>query len=166
MTKDEKEKLAEALRAELARAQGVLLSGFEGITVAQDTDLRTRLAKAGAKYRVVKNSMIERATQGTPVEPMAKKLRGTTSLAYTDSDAVGLARIITAYAKENPLLIFKTGIVEGRVAMQRFHPWVGAQTFPCPRCQLRIYLERDDAPSLADDTSHDGRVVTGSAAQV
>jgi large subunit ribosomal protein L10 len=115
MTKDEKEKLAEALRAELARAQGVLLSGFEGITVAQDTDLRTRLAKAGAKYRVVKNSTIERAAQGTAVEPMAKKLRGTTSLAYTDSDAVGLARIITAYAKENPLLIFKTGIVEGRV---------------------------------------------------
>lgn len=115
MKKDEKEKQAEALREELARAQGVLLSGFEGITVAQDADLRARLAKAGAKYRVVKNTMIERAAQGTPVEPVAKKLRGTTSLAYTDSDAVGLAKIMTAYAKDNPVLTFKTGIVEGRV---------------------------------------------------
>jgi large subunit ribosomal protein L10 len=115
MKKDEKQKQAEALREELARAKGLLLSGFEGITVAQDTDLRARLAKAGAKYRVVKNSLIERAAQGTPVEPVAKKLRGTTSLAYTESDPVTLARMITAYAKENPILIFKTGIVEGRV---------------------------------------------------
>ncbi len=115
MKKDEKQKQAEALREELAKAKGVVLSGFEGITVAQDTDLRGKVAKAGAKYRVVKNSLIERAAQGTPIEPVAKKVRGTTSLAYTDSDPVGLAKIITAYAKENPILVFKTGVVEGRV---------------------------------------------------
>jgi large subunit ribosomal protein L10 len=115
MKKDEKQKQAEALREELAKAKGVLLSGFEGITVAQDTDLRGKVAKAGAKYRVVKNSLIERAAQGTPMEPLAKKLRGTTSLAYTGTDPVGLAKVITSYAKENPILVFKAGVVEGRV---------------------------------------------------
>jgi large subunit ribosomal protein L10 len=115
MKKDEKQKQTEALREELARAKGVLLSGFEGITVAQDTDLRGRVAKAGAKYRVVKNSLIERAAQGTPIEPLANRLRGTTSVAYTHTDPVGLAKIITSYAKENPILVFKTGMVEGRV---------------------------------------------------
>ncbi len=115
MHKDEKRKQVEALREELAKAKSVLLSGFEGITVAQDVDLRSKVAKAGAKYRVVKNSLIERGAQGTPVEPVARKLRGTTSLAYTDTDPVGLAKIITNYAKENPILVFKTGVVEGRV---------------------------------------------------
>jgi large subunit ribosomal protein L10 len=114
MKKDEKQQ-AEALREELAKAKGLLLSGFEGITVAQDTDLRGKVAKAGAKYRVVKNSLIERAAQGTAIEPLAKKLRGTTSLAYTQTDPVGLAKVITSYAKENPILVFKTGMVEGRV---------------------------------------------------
>jgi len=115
MKKEEKQKQAEALRRELERAKGVLLSGFEGLTVAQDTQLRDRIAKAGGKYRVVKNSLIERAAQGTPVAPVAQKLRGTTSLAFTETDPVAMAKIITAYAKENPALVFKTGVVEGRV---------------------------------------------------
>lgn len=115
MKKDEKQKKVERLREELTKAKTVLLSGFEGITVAQDTDLRTRVAKAGAKYQVVKNSLIERAAQGTSMEPAAKRLQGTTSLAYTDSDPVALAKAVTTYAKENPILVFKTGMVEGRV---------------------------------------------------
>ncbi|PYV23142.1 MAG: 50S ribosomal protein L10 [Acidobacteria bacterium] len=115
MNKEEKQNQADALRQELERAKGVLLSGFEGLTVAQDTQLRDRIAKAGGKYRVVKNSLIERAAQGTPVAPVAQKLRGTTSLAYTETDPVAMAKIITAYAKEHPALVFKTGVVEGRV---------------------------------------------------
>jgi large subunit ribosomal protein L10 len=115
MKKDEKQKQAEVLRDELAKAKSVLMSGFEGLTVAQDTDLRSRVAKVGAKYRVVKNSLIERASQGSPLEPVTRDLRGTTSLAYTESDPVGLAKIMTAYAKENPILVFKSGVVEGRV---------------------------------------------------
>jgi len=115
MKKDEKQKQTEALRAELAKAMSVLLSGFEGLTVAQDTDLRGKVAKVGGKYRVVKNSLIERAFQGSALESVASKLRGTTSLAYTHTDPVGLAKIMAAYAKENPVLVFKTGVVEGRV---------------------------------------------------
>lgn len=115
MKRDEKEKQAEALREELRKAKSVLFSSFEGITVSQDTDLRSRVARSGARYKVVKNSLIERAAQGTPAEAVASKLRGTTSLAYTDTDPVALAKIISAYAKDNPLLVFKTGVVEGRV---------------------------------------------------
>ena len=115
MKREEKQKKAEELHGELGKAKGVLLSSFEGLTVAQDTTLRVRIAKAGGKHRVVKNSLIERAAEGTPVEPVAQKLRGTTALTYTESDPVTLAKIITAYAKENPALVFKTGVVEGRV---------------------------------------------------
>lgn len=115
MKKEEKQKKAQDLHAELSKAKTVLLSAFEGLTVAQDTDLRTRIAKAGGKHQVFKNTLIERAAEGTAVEPVAKKLRGTTSLTYTESDPVTLAKVITAYAKEHPALVFKTGVVEGRV---------------------------------------------------
>jgi large subunit ribosomal protein L10 len=115
MKKDEKKQKAEALHQELEESRTVILSGFEGITVAQDFELRRRIAQVGAKYKVVKNSLIERASQGTPLEPVAKELTGTTSLAYTREDPVALAKVLTAYAKENPLLKFKSGLVEGRV---------------------------------------------------
>jgi len=115
MKKDEKKQKAEALHQELEKSRTVILSGFEGITVAQDFALRRKVAQVGAKYKVVKNSLIERASQGTPLEPAAKELKGTTSLAYTQADPVALAKVLSAYAKENPLLKFKSGVVEGRV---------------------------------------------------
>ena len=115
MNKEEKQKRAEAIHQTLEKAHCVVLSGFEGITVGQDADLRRKIAEAGARYKVIKNSLIERAAQGTMVEPAAKKLRGTTSLAFTETDPVALAKALTAYAKENPALVFKAGVVEGRV---------------------------------------------------
>lgn len=116
MNKDEKAKEVEKVRGEIQRAKSVVLTSFEGITVAQDFDLRRRVAQSGGRYRVLKNSLIERAVQGTPVEPaVSPKLKGTTSLATTESDPVALAKVLTTYAKENPILVFKAGVVEGRV---------------------------------------------------
>jgi len=115
MKKDEKQKQAEALHEELAKAKTVILSGFEKQTVAQETELRRKVADAGAKYKVVKNTLIERAAKGTPSEAAAQNVRGTTALAYTATDAVSLAKALVNYAKENPVLVFKTGVVEGRV---------------------------------------------------
>ena len=116
MKKDDKAKQAESVREQLNKAKGVVLSSFEGITVAQDSELRRKVAQTGAKYKVFKNSVIERAAKGTPAEPLvAKNLKGTTSVAVTEADPVALAKALTAYAKDNPVLVFKAGIVEGRV---------------------------------------------------
>jgi large subunit ribosomal protein L10 len=115
MDRDEKKKKAESLHEELAKARGIIFSSFQGITVAQDFELRRKVAGTGARYRVVKNSLIERAAKGTPVESVAQKLAGTTSVAFTETDPVALAKILTEYAKENPILTFKSGVVEGRV---------------------------------------------------
>jgi large subunit ribosomal protein L10 len=115
MTRDEKKKEADALHAEFEKARGVILSAFQGITVGQDFELRRKVAEAGGKYKVVKNRLIERAAKGTTAEPVAQRLAGTTSVAYTETDPVALAKALTAYARENPVLTFKSGIVEGRV---------------------------------------------------
>lgn len=115
MKREEKHQQAKDLHEELKSARTVFLTGFEGLTVAQDSELRRQISQAGARYKVVKNSLIERATHGTEVEPAAQKLRGTTSLSYTATDPVSLAKVLVEYAKENPALVFKSGMVEGRV---------------------------------------------------
>lgn len=115
MKKEEKQQKVDALRQELEKARTVILSSFQGLTVSADTELRRKVREAGARYEVVKNSLIERAGKGTGIEPVAEKLRGTTSLTYTSTDPVALAKVLTTYAKENPALVFKAGVVEGRV---------------------------------------------------
>ena len=85
------------------------------MTVAQDYELRKALRGAGAKYRVVKNTLAERAAKGTKVEDALKNLAGVTSIAYTTGDPVAMAKALTKYAKDKPEFTFKMGVVEGRV---------------------------------------------------
>ena len=72
-------------------------------------------ARRGRQYRVLKNTLAERAAKGTAVEEAVKSLAGVTSLAYTSGDPVALAKALSKYAKDNPEYTFKAGIVEGRV---------------------------------------------------
>jgi large subunit ribosomal protein L10 len=112
--KSDKQKEVQALRSELSRASHLFVTCFEKITVAQDFELRKTIRGAGGKYRVVKNNLVEKAAEGTQAGDVLKGLRGMTSLAYTDSDPVALAKALTSYAKTNPALVFKAGMVWGR----------------------------------------------------
>ncbi|MEX2262809.1 MAG: 50S ribosomal protein L10 [Bryobacteraceae bacterium] len=113
-SRDDKHKEAEALRKDLEKANHLFVTGFEKLRVDQDFDLRKTIRQAGGKYRVVKNSVAEKASEGTPAEAVLKGLRGMTSVAYTETDPVALAKALTAYAKANPTFTFKAGMVEGR----------------------------------------------------
>ena len=83
--------------------------------MSQDFELRKVVRGAGGKYRVIKNNLAEKASEGTAAEQVLKNLRGMTSVAYTMNDPVALAKALTAYAKANPSFTFKAGMVEGRV---------------------------------------------------
>jgi large subunit ribosomal protein L10 len=112
--KEDKKKDVDALRQDLARLQNLFVTGYEKMRVDQDFELRKVIRGAGGKYRVVKNNLAEKASEGTPSEQVLKGLRGMTSVAYTSNDPVALAKVLTAYAKANPSFTFKAGIVEGR----------------------------------------------------
>ena len=113
--KAEKKTESDALRAELATVSTVILTTFQGITVEQDTQLRRAVEAAGGHYQVVKNTLAERAGEGTPAESLLKGLKGTNSISYTRTDPVALAKVLTKVAKETPAFKFKAGWVEGRV---------------------------------------------------
>jgi large subunit ribosomal protein L10 len=114
-SKGKKEEELNQLKKDLAEAKNLIVAQFQGITVGQDTDLRSKVRATKSKYRVVKNTLAKIATKGTPAEKLAAALKGPTSIAYNDTDPVALAKALTAYAKANPVFVFKTGIVEGRV---------------------------------------------------
>lgn len=113
--KAQKKEYADQLRTQLAKVSTVILSTFQGITVEQDTQLRRSVEAAGGRYEVVKNTVAERAGEGTPAEGLLKNLKGTNSIAYTTADPVALAKILTKVAKDVPAFKFRAGWVEGRV---------------------------------------------------
>ena len=99
----------------LGNVQNVFLTSFEKLTVQQDFELRKTVRAAGGSCKVIKNTLAGRAAEGTPAQTILSNLAGMTSIAYTDSDPVALAKALTKYAKENPTFTFKAGMVEGRV---------------------------------------------------
>src|SRR6204780_1348546 len=113
--RSEKQEDLDKLKVVLAKVSTVILSTFQGITVEDDTKLRRAVQAAGGNYQVVKNTLAERAGSGTPAEGLLKNLTGTNSIAYTNTDPVALAKILTKVAKDVPAFQFRAGLVEGRV---------------------------------------------------
>lgn len=113
--RSEKQQDLDKLKTELEKVSTVILTTFQGITVEADTKLRRAVQAVGGKYQVVKNTLAERAGAGTPAESLLKNLTGTNSIAYTQTDAVALAKALTKIAKDTPAFQFKSGVVEGRV---------------------------------------------------
>jgi large subunit ribosomal protein L10 len=114
-SKGKKKEELDDLKKDLVDAKNLFVAQFQGMTVAQDTELRMKIRDTKSKYRVVKNTLAKKAAEGTPAEGVTKSFDGSTAIAYNANDPVSLAKALTAYAKTNPLFVFKAGIVEGRV---------------------------------------------------
>lgn len=114
--KDRKQKQhdLDRLRQDLQSSGAVFVTSFNKLTVAQDFELRKAVRGAGGMYRVVKNTLAEKASTGLPAAEVLGSLQGTTALAFTTGDPVALAKALSDYAKANPVITFKAGLVEGR----------------------------------------------------
>ncbi len=115
VSKAKKIEQVEQLTKEFQDAKHGIVGTFAKMTVGKDFELRKAVRGAGARYRVLKNTLAERAAKGTSIEDAVKDLAGVTSIAYTSGDPVALAKALSKYAKDNPEYTFKAGIVEGRV---------------------------------------------------
>ncbi|HVN80685.1 MAG TPA: 50S ribosomal protein L10 [Terriglobia bacterium] len=115
MNREDKLREIEALNQEFKKAQNLFLASFQGMTVSQDTELRRSLRATGSHYKVVKNTLARKAAKDTPIESIQDQFSGTTAVAYNEKDPVNLAKALTTFAKNNPLFVFKAGVVQGRV---------------------------------------------------
>jgi len=114
LTRQTKEALIASYDGGLAASKNAFLVGFEGISVAQAEDLRNRIRENGGHYTVVKNRLALRAIEGTALQPLGEHFSGPTGVAYAADDPVGLAKALTGFAKENPVIVFKGGLVDGQ----------------------------------------------------
>jgi large subunit ribosomal protein L10 len=114
-SKGKKKEELDALKKDLEQAKNLFVAQFQGMTVSQDTELRQKIRDTKSSYRVVKNTLAIKAAEGTAAAGVAKSFDGSTAIAYNANDPVSLAKALTAYAKTNPLFVFKAGVVEGRV---------------------------------------------------
>src|SRR6202158_4919088 len=113
--RSETQKDLDKQKPEPAKVSTLILTPCQGMTVHDDTKLRRSVQAAGGNYKVVKNTIAERAASGTPAEKLLSNLKGTNSIAYTNTDPVALAKALTKIAKDVPAFQFRAGLVEGRV---------------------------------------------------
>ena len=118
MDRASKEQHVEALRKQLEGVHSAFLCGYRGLTVNQVSELRTRVRKTSSTYLVLKNRLASRALESTPLAPLREHLRGPLALTFHPSEPVALAKVLTEFAKENPLLEFKVGWLDGKPLFQ------------------------------------------------
>jgi len=111
----EKQQIVEEITAKLRESATTVLTDYRGLNVAQVTELRRKLREAGIEFRVLKNTLIRRATANAELTELDSVLTGPTAVAFGKDDAVAPAKILSQFAKENEALKIKGGVVEGRV---------------------------------------------------
>src|SRR5436853_6579180 len=95
----EKKEEVERLKSDLAKVSTVILTTFQGITVAQDTQLRRAVQGTGGKYRVVKNTLAEQAGAGTTAESLLKGLSVINSISNS-TDPVPFEQVLMYVVKD------------------------------------------------------------------
>lgn len=94
--------------AQLKDAGIVLVAHYKGLSVAEITDLRVSVRKAGAGFKVTKNLLAKRAATGTAYEKVSHLFKGPTAIAYS-SDPVAAAKALSEFAKRNDKLVLVGG---------------------------------------------------------
>jgi large subunit ribosomal protein L10 len=115
LTRAKKKQKVQVLAKELATSTTAIIGTFAKLTVAQDFELRKVVRGAGGKYRVLKNKLAAKASEGTQVEAALKGLKGVSAAAFTSGDPVELAKVFSKWVGENAEFTFKLGIVDGKL---------------------------------------------------
>ena len=113
----EKQAIVEALAERIKNAEAGILVDYKGITVAEDTALRTELRKEGVEYTVVKNTLTRKALDKLGMNELDSVLNGTTSLALSHGDPIAPMRVINKFAKQfnGAKFTIKAGFMDGKV---------------------------------------------------
>jgi len=110
----EKKAVVAEISAQVAQAQAIVLAEYRGIGVANMTVLRAEARKSGVYLRVLKNTLVRRAVEGTPFAALADAMVGPLVFGIS-SDAVSAAKVISNFAKTNDKIVIKAGAMPNQV---------------------------------------------------
>jgi large subunit ribosomal protein L10 len=115
LNRTEKEQVISQLHEKMAKAKAAILAEPRKLDVATVTELRRKFREAQIEYRVVKNTLAQRAAKGTPVEALVDHFVGPTALVMSYGDVVAPAKILVDFAKGRETFSIRTGVIEGKV---------------------------------------------------
>jgi large subunit ribosomal protein L10 len=113
MNKEQKAAVIEQIASDLSAADAIFAVDYRGISVPQAAELRGRLAEADASFKIVKNRLAKIAASKAGRDDMDPFLEGPTALAYIAGDPVIAAKAIAGFSRENNVLSYKGGIMDG-----------------------------------------------------
>lgn len=99
MNRTEKQQVIEEMAAAFKQAKGVFVADFQGLTVAEITKLRASVRKAGGRFRVVKNTLLTKASTGTDYANLHAFFAGTTAVVTSNTDPVASAKALKDFSK-------------------------------------------------------------------
>lgn len=112
MNRTEKKDSIAAMTESIGTVTDAFVIDFQGISVPQVTELRKQLRESNSQYVVVKNTLALIAIKGKPLEALNEQFSGPTAIAWSE-DPVGLAKLLTKFAKDTPALKFKGALLDG-----------------------------------------------------
>jgi large subunit ribosomal protein L10 len=116
LNRDNKQELVTEMHERLTRAKAVFLADFRGMSVEKATTLRNELRGASVEYKVFKNTLLDRAAQGTDMECLSPYLTGPTAIAISYDDPVSAAKVLSKFAKDpQGKFVLKVGVLSGKV---------------------------------------------------
>ena len=116
LSKDSKKEILQDLITKLKESKGVVLTDYQGMNAFQISRLRNELKEKRVEFKIVKNTLMEKASEELNVEDLTKDLIGCTAMAFCSDDGVAPARLLKEYFKKNKIdLKIKSGLIDGRV---------------------------------------------------
>jgi large subunit ribosomal protein L10 len=110
----EKVAVVDEVRAKLEESSAAVLTEYRGLNVSATADLRRALRDAGGEYKIYKNTLVRIAARDLGLE-LDDLLTGPTAIAFVTGDAVGVAKALQDFAKTNPALVVKGGLLGDQV---------------------------------------------------
>lgn len=112
---EEKQQIAEDLRDRFSKSAIIVLTDYKGLDVAAMNDLRRKLRAEGIEYKVVKNSILIRASAGNDGDLIKDFFKGPSAVALSYDDPIAPAKVLAQFAKDNEKLEIKVGVLNGKV---------------------------------------------------
>ena len=115
LSKVEKQKIIDDLTSRFHSGPSVFSVEYQGLKVNEMAVLRKKLRKTNTQFRVVKNTLLEKASLGTDMEKIKDLFSGPTAVAICDGESSAAAKVFIDYGEDFPEIKIKGGIFEGEV---------------------------------------------------
>ncbi len=119
MNRDQKAAVIDEVAGQIQEAEAVFAVDYRGISVPQAAELRTKLRDADASFRIVKNTLTQRAADQAGAEGLKELLEGPTAMTFVRGDAAAAAKALRDFRRATQLLEFKGGWMNGEALIAR-----------------------------------------------